>query len=77
MLMNEQTTNTVYNFIQSYIQLHGYPPSLREIAVGCYLGTSSVLRHFDKLEAWGRISREPGRARGMKLMTLDNFHSTK
>lgn len=74
--MSEPTTNTIYKFIQSYVEQHGYPPSLREIAVGCYLGTSSVLRHLDKLEAWGRISREPGRARALKLLVPNNFHST-
>ena len=73
--MNNPLTDEVYNFIEHYIQQHGYAPSLREIAMGCYLGTSSVLRHLDKLEAWGWISREPGRARGMVLLNHSRLNS--
>jgi len=66
--MDNETIEIVYAFIKLYMQQHGYAPSLREIAAGCYLGTSSVLRHLDRLEAWGRITREPGRARSMSLV---------
>ena len=67
--MNIEITEAVYAFIKQYIQQYGYAPSLREIASGCYLGTSSVLRHLDRLEAWGRLARDPGRARSMRLMS--------
>ncbi len=66
--MSSEITGEVYAFVERYIEEHGYAPSLREIAAGCYLGTSSVLRHLDKLEALGWIAREPGRARSLTLL---------
>ena len=63
----EQTLEALYGFIQLYIQENGYSPSLREIAVGCFLGRSTVLRYLDKLEAKGRITRAEGKARSISL----------
>jgi SOS-response transcriptional repressor LexA len=67
--MQQETTEAVYNFIIHYIHTNNYPPTTREIACACYLGTSTVLRHLDKLEAWGRITRHPGRARSIAVLT--------
>ncbi|HEX2621616.1 MAG TPA: winged helix-turn-helix transcriptional regulator [Phototrophicaceae bacterium] len=58
----------VYRFISSYIQEHGYSPSLRDIAKGCYLGRSTVIRHLDKLEAADLITRDPNVARSITLI---------
>ena len=69
-VMNTDTTEAVYHFIVAYIQEHGISPSQREIAEGCYLVRSSVLRHLDKLEAWGRIIRDPNKARSIRLPIL-------
>lgn len=60
-------TQTVYGFIYQYIQTQGYPPSLREIATGCFVGRSTLYRHLDRLEMGGYIAREPGRARSLAL----------
>jgi len=68
MNMNNHIAHNVYKFIEGYTQQHGYPPTIREIGVACFLGPSSVLRYLDKLEATGWIQREPGRARGMTLL---------
>jgi DNA-binding IclR family transcriptional regulator len=57
----------VYTFIVTYIHEHATNPSLREIAAGCYLGRSTTYRFLDKLEAQGRILREPGQARSIRL----------
>lgn len=65
--MMHQTTEDVYAFIQSYFEKHHYAPSYREIAEGCYLAMGSLVRHLDRLEAWGWIQREPGRARSIWL----------
>lgn len=58
----------IYGFIRDYIAQHQRPPTLREIAKGCYTNTSTVLRCLDILEARGRLSREPGIARSLRLL---------
>lgn len=66
--MNTTNTKAVYDFIQHYLDVHdGYPPSIRDIAGEVYIGHSTVLRHLDKLEAWGLIRREPQRPRSIRL----------
>ena len=66
--MNDDNTKAVYDFIQDYLDGHeGYPPSVREMAAGAYLAPSTVIRHLDKLEAWGLIRREPGLPRSVRL----------
>ena len=66
--MSTDTTNTVYTFIQTYTHdHHGQAPTIREIAAGTYLGRSTVMRHLDRLEAWGLIEREPYQARSIQL----------
>jgi DNA-binding MarR family transcriptional regulator len=66
--MRNDTTESVYAFIIEYMKAHnGLAPSQREIAASCYLVRSAVLRHLDRLEAWGRIIREPGKARSISL----------
>lgn len=66
--MKYSVTDAVYTFIKTYIHEHAYPPTLREIAGGCYISTSAVTRHLDRLEQKGKIYREPGRARGIRLL---------
>lgn len=41
---------------------------MREIAKGCYISAGNVVRYLDKLEAEGRLIREPRKARGLKLI---------
>ncbi len=70
--MTHSVTDAVYGFIKAYIQEHAYPPTVREIAQGCFISTSAVTRHLDRLEQKGKIYREPARARGIRL--LDEEH---
>ncbi|MBA3867560.1 MAG: MarR family transcriptional regulator [Anaerolineae bacterium] len=63
-----QTTNAVYQFLWNYQQDHGFVPTQQEIAAQCFLAQSSVSRHLDKLAKWGWLSREEGRARGIRLL---------
>ncbi len=58
----------VLTFIESYVEHHGYPPSLREISA--HLGISGnvgVLRHLKALEQKGKIRRDSGSSRGIVL----------
>jgi len=65
---NNHTTEAVYTFIKQYMEEWGLPPSQREIADGCYIARSAVVRHLDKLEAQGRIALIPGKSRGIRLL---------
>jgi DNA-binding MarR family transcriptional regulator len=66
--MRHQTTQAVYRFLYSYYEEHGFSPTQDEIAAGCYLARTSVVRHLDKLTVWGWISRETNKARSICLL---------
>lgn len=61
------TSQNIYNFIATYIDEHGIPPSQREIAKVCYLSLTTVGKGLTVLEARGWIARRRGCARGIQL----------
>ena len=51
----------ILDFIIDYIQLHGYPPTIREIGEGVGLrSSSSVHRHLTKMIEIGMIESDTG-----------------
>jgi SOS-response transcriptional repressor LexA len=58
----------VLAFIRQFFRDRGYAPSFREISKGCYMSTANVVRYLDVLEAHGRISRELGHPRSIRLL---------
>ena len=62
------TTRRVYAFIVAYMGENCYAPTIREIVRGSFLSVGSVIRHLNRLETIGRIEREPGRHRGIRLV---------
>ena len=58
----------VLDFIRSYAQAKGYPPSVREIckAVGLY-STASVHNHLHKLQSMHFIQRDSAKPRALEL----------
>lgn len=59
----------VFNFLRSYIEKQGYPPSVREIchALGFY--SSSTAHHYlEKLEDKGYIERQPSLPRAIRIL---------
>lgn len=66
--LNAKTANIVYSFICTYVAANGYPPSLRELSKGCYMSVASVIRYLDRLEAEGRLRRDPNISRGITLL---------
>lgn len=64
----QQIMDDIYNFICLYIQENGYSPSQNEIAIACYLGRTTLLRYLDRLEASGRIARNIGHARSVRII---------
>ena len=58
----------VLEFISDYIGTHGYPPSERELADACKLGSpSGAHRMILVLEGKGFLERIPGRSRGRTI----------
>lgn len=58
----------VLAFITEFIDIHGYPPTLREI--GHHLevnGTLGVMRHLQALEKKGYLTKSAGSSRGIML----------
>jgi repressor LexA len=66
---NELSANTqaVFDFIREHFARHGYSPTLREIGEGCFMSHTTVLRHLDRLEGKGWITRQLGTPRSIAL----------
>ena len=61
--------NEIYEFLKTYTDNKGYPPSVREIceAVGLK-STSSVHGHLKRLESKGLIKRDPTKPRALEII---------
>ncbi len=57
----------VLEFIEMYIDDHGYPPSIRDIARRFRMTPRGAQLHLRALEKKGYISRTDGKARAIKL----------
>lgn len=67
----DEMTEAVYAFVRSYIDAHGYAPSLREISQATYMSPTNVVRYLDRLSAQGRIMRELNVPRSIVLLDGD------
>jgi DNA-binding MarR family transcriptional regulator len=75
--MSDDMTEKVYDFICAYMQEQNCSPSQRDIAEGCYMALSGIQRHLDRLEAWGWIKRQEGRARSISITQANRAISKK
>jgi DNA-binding MarR family transcriptional regulator len=67
--MANPTTEAIYQFIADYIEKYdGHSPSQKEIAEACFLPRGSVYNYLNRLEIEGRIYREPGVHRSIRLI---------
>ena len=57
----------VLEFIEFYIDKHGYPPSIRDIARRFKMTPRGAQLHLKALEKKGYISRSDGKARAIRL----------
>ena len=58
----------VLAFISQYVECRGYPPSIRDIAKGCGMSSSSVAGyHLRALERFNYIRREPKISRSIVI----------
>ncbi len=62
-------TAEVLAAVASYLDEHGYPPTLRELCTLCGLSsTSQAHYHLARLVRLGRIVRAPARSRAIALV---------
>lgn len=62
----------IYDFIRSYTDEHGYPPSVREIGSAVGLASpSTVHMHLKALEERGLIRRDSKKPRTIEVVTHD------
>lgn len=59
----------VFDAVSTYIDLNGYPPSIREIgaAVG-FASVSAVVNQLNNLVAAGYLRRDPSRSRAISII---------
>lgn len=59
----------IISFIYDYLQDKGYPPSIRDIARGCQISSTSVVAYnLDRLKEAGYIRRHSDISRGIELL---------
>lgn len=61
----------ILHFIGSYTAEKGRPPTIREIATGCRISSTSVVNYnLDRLQEACHVVRDANIARGTRLATL-------
>ena len=64
--------NKMLEFISDFVKEHPYPPSVREIQVGCSISSTSVVDYnLHILRREGYIKRSPDISRGIQLLDKD------
>ncbi|WP_406678518.1 transcriptional repressor LexA [Moorella sp. ACPs] len=59
----------VLNYIRHFIEVHGYPPTVRDICRATGLRSSSTVHgHLNRLEKKGYIRRDPTRSRAIEIL---------
>jgi len=66
-IFNPDRLNRIHRFIVVYIALHGYSPSIREIAADLGVSVSVVFYYLEKLKTIGMIDRDPKISRSIVL----------
>jgi repressor LexA len=67
--MLTQRQREVYEFVVSYVDSHGYPPTVREIGEAVGLASpSTVHAHLANLERAGYLRRDPTKPRALELV---------
>jgi repressor LexA len=60
----------IINFVTEFLHDKGYPPTIRDIAAGCGISSTSVVAYnLNKLEQAGYIRRYSDISRGIKFLT--------
>ena len=71
MLESKDKQKEIYEFLKTYTENKGYPPSVREICAAVSLkSTSTVHGHLKRLEKKGFIKRDPSKPRALEINEL-------
>lgn len=63
----------VLEVITKYLRNRGYPPTIRDVADAMgFRSPNGVMCHLRALERLGLIERDPGTARGIRLLAIDH-----
>jgi sulfur relay (sulfurtransferase) DsrC/TusE family protein len=63
----ESLTWEIFVFVRDYLAEHQHAPTVREIADGVFVASSTPYRHLDKLVGMGWLHREMGIPRSIVL----------
>lgn len=67
--MITEKQQVILDFLGSYLEEYGYPPTVREIASATGVkSTSTVFGHLERLEKKGLIKRDSSKPRAIKLI---------
>ena len=78
MAVISKTRLRILNFIRAFLQERGYAPTVRDIARGCNISTSSVVQHhLNVLEKQGHIQRDPQVFRSIRLVETGETTATR
>ena len=73
MLESKDKQKEIYEFLKTYTEIKGYPPSVREICEAVSLkSTSTVHGHLKRLEKKGLIKRDPTKPRALEIVELNS-----
>ena len=71
MLDVKDKQSEIYEFLKTYTEAKGYPPSVREICEAVSLrSTSTVHGHLKRVEKKGMIKRDPSKPRALEIAEL-------
>ncbi len=59
----------VLNFVEEFCRRQGYPPTVREVAAHFGVQPRAAADHLAALKRKGHLHREPGRSRGLALVS--------
>jgi len=68
MSIDTEIADNILEFIAAYTEEHPMPPSMREIAEGCFIAYGTVIRYLDIMEVMGCVQRESGKARSVSIL---------
>ena len=72
MIDSKDKQSEIYNYLKTYTETKGYPPSVREICEAVSLkSTSTVHGHLKRLEKKGMIKRDPTKPRAIDILELN------
>ena len=67
----------IIDFIEEFIEKHNYPPSVRDVARGCNIASSTVAQyHLKVLEQGGYIIRDRKVSRSISLPKRQSYFTT-